>query len=261
MPIASINQINVYYEVAGSGEPLLFIHGLGSSTRDWAPQVEAFSDRFHCVTYDVRGHGRSDKPPGPYSVSHFAADAVGLLDHLELGEAHLIGVSMGGLIAFQMAVDSPARVKSMVIINSGPEISMRTFKEKRLMWQRLFLFRLLGMERIGQTLGGRLFPGQDQAEMRAQFVTRWAENDKRAYLEATRACAGWSVMEHITSIETPTMVIASDQDYTPVAAKESYVRQMPNAKLVVIDEARHAVSFAQPEKVNPVIAAFLEKGS
>lgn len=259
MPVTQINDIKVYYEVSGHGEPLLFIHGLGSSGRDWAPQVEAFQDRFMCITYDVRGHGRSDKPPGPYSVSQFAVDATGLLHHLGLSSAHLVGLSLGGMIAFQMAVDAPHYVKSMVIINSGPAVPMRTLKEKAVVWQRLVLFRFLSMERIGLTIGGRLFPDPDQAEMRDYFIARWAENDKTAYMNATRALAGWSVADRLSAITAPTLVIASDQDYTPVEAKAAYVAQMPNAELVVVEDARHAVNFAQPHKVNPLIAAFLDK--
>jgi pimeloyl-ACP methyl ester carboxylesterase len=163
------------------------------------------------------------------------------------------------MIAFQMAVNFPERVNSMVIINSGPAVVPVTFKEKMAVWQRQYMFRLLSMKRIGVTIGGRLFPDEDQSEIRAQFVARWSENDKRAYLAATQAIIGWSVLEHITTLTMPTLVIAADQDYTPVAAKEAYVRQMPNAELVVVPDARHAVNFAQPKKVNPLIAAFLEK--
>jgi len=259
MPKTIIQDLEVNYDVAGDGPALLFLHGLGSSGQDWAPQVETFRDRYKCITYDVRGHGRSGKPPGPYSMAQFAADAAGLLDHLDRPSANLVGLSLGGMIAFQMAVNFPERVNSMVIINSGPAVVPVTFKEKMAVWQRQYMFRLLSMKRIGVTIGGRLFPDEDQSEIRAQFVARWSENDKRAYLAATQAIIGWSVLEHITTLTMPTLVIAANQDYTPVAAKEAYVRQMPNAELVVVPDARHAVNFAQPEKVNPLIAAFLEK--
>lgn len=75
MPILRCRDINVYYEIAGAGDPLLFIHGLGASHRDWEPQVAFFSRHYQVITYDVRGHGKSDKPKGPYRVSQFAADA------------------------------------------------------------------------------------------------------------------------------------------------------------------------------------------
>jgi pimeloyl-ACP methyl ester carboxylesterase len=116
------------------------------------------------------------------------------------------------------------------------------------------------MRKIGEVIGGRLFPLEEQGELRQGFVDRWAENHKPSYMAATRALAGWSVMEHVRAIQTPTLVLAADQDYTPVEMKEAYVRQMQDARLEVIRDARHAVNFAQPEKVNPLIEAFLKEG-
>lgn len=119
-----LRHIALYYETHGDGAPLLLIHGLGSSTLDWAPQVAHFSERFRVITLDVRGHGRSDKPPGPYSVPIFAGDLVELLDALHIESAHLAGISMGGMIAFQLAVDAPQRVRSLTIVNSGHELKV-----------------------------------------------------------------------------------------------------------------------------------------
>jgi 3-oxoadipate enol-lactonase len=168
---------------------------------------------------------------------------------------------MGGMIAFQMAIDSPQSVKSMVLINSGPEVPTRTLKEKLAVWQRLLLVRLFSMRKIGETIGLRLFPREDQTDIRQAFIQRWAENDKRAYLDATRALVGWSVRDRIASIDIRTLVIAADQDYTPVEAKERYVRRMKNARLAVVNDAGHAVAYVQPEKVNPIIAKFLDEGA
>ena len=100
MPLKPVNNINMYYEVLGHGEPLLFIHGLGSSTRDWENQIDFFSKNYQVILVDVRGHGQTDKPPGSYSISMFANDIAGLLDQLELPSVHVVGISMGGMIAF-----------------------------------------------------------------------------------------------------------------------------------------------------------------
>ncbi len=84
MPTIHINAIDTYYEVTGEGEPLLLIHGLGSSLRNWELQVDYFAEKYRVITYDLRGHGRSSKPPGPYSMRGFAEDAAALLSALEL---------------------------------------------------------------------------------------------------------------------------------------------------------------------------------
>jgi len=257
MPTLQLHDIRLYYEVAGQGDPVVFIHGLGSSARDWEYQVPFFAPRYRVVVFDVRGHGRSDKPTGPYSVPLFAQDAAALIRALEAAPAHVVGISMGGMIALQLAVDEPALVRSLVVVNSGPELVVRTFRERLMILQRFLIVRLLGMRKMGEVLSQRLFPRPDQAPLRQMFVERWAENDPRAYREAMRALVGWSVADRLGDIRCPTLVIASDQDYTPVSAKEAYVARMPNARLVVIPDAHHAVTVERPEEFNQVLLDFL----
>ena len=152
------NGIDIHYETAGQGEPLLLLHGLGSRSEDWQLQVPAFAGCYRVITADMRGHGRTAKPPGPYSVPMMAADVLGLLDALGIDAAHLVGLSMGGMIAFQMAVDGPERVRSLVIVNSAPELVAHTFGERLRIWQRLALARLFKPARTAHFLGPRLFP-------------------------------------------------------------------------------------------------------
>jgi len=142
MPKIQSNGINLYYEVNGKGQPLLFIHGLGSSARDWELQVKEFSKTYQVITFDLRGHGQSDKPAGPYSLPMFAADTAGLLKSFAVESAHVVGLSLGGGVAFQLAIDFQALVKTMVIVNSAPELVIRTFKDRIGVWQRFAIVRL-----------------------------------------------------------------------------------------------------------------------
>jgi 3-oxoadipate enol-lactonase len=254
-----VNNINLYYEVNGTGQPLLFIHGLGSSTRDWELQVQEFSRSYQVITFDLRGHGQSDKPAGPYSMSMFASDTAGLLKTLGIESANVVGLSLGGGIAFQLTADSPALLKTMVIVNSAPEMVVRTFKDKLGVWQRFAIVRLLGMRRMGEVLSKRLFPKAEHASLQATFVERWAENDSRAYQNAMRAMIGWSVTNRLGLITCPTLVISADQDYTPVALKEKYTKLIPDAQLVVISDSHHATPVEQPEKFNAALMDFLVK--
>ena len=257
MPTLQLNDIDLMVEVLGEGEPLLFIHGLGSSHRDWEAQVEYFSDRYQVIVFDVRGHGQSSKPAGPYSVPLLAADTVSMLNALGIGPVHAVGISMGGMIALQLALDHPQAVRSLVIVNSGAEFVVRNLKERMQVWQRFLIVRLLGMRKMGEVLGGRLFPKPEQEGLREVFVERWAKNDPRAYQEAMRAIVGWSVVDRLGDIGCPTLVIASDNDYTPVAEKEAIVDQIAGAELVVMEDARHAVTAEQPEQFNAVLEGFL----
>ena len=259
MPRLRIGDIALYYDITGKGQSILLIHGLGSGARDWEMQVPFLSQSFQVVTVDVRGHGQSDKPPGPYSIPLFAADTIELIRSLDIAPVHVIGISMGGMIAFQVAVDAPEMVKSLVIVNSGPEFVLRSPRDIIRGLQRLLIVRLFGMRKMGEALSKRLFPKEEHRELRRLFVERWAENDRQAYINSMRAIVGWSVADRLGEIDCPTLVIAADQDYTPVSLKEAYVAKMPQAELVVIADSRHATPVEHPEKFNEVLMEFLSK--
>jgi 3-oxoadipate enol-lactonase len=259
MPIASVGGIDLHYEIAGQGEPLLFIHGLGSCSQDWQLQRAHFSQYYRVITFDLRSHGLSTKPPGPYSIALFASDTAGLLETLEITTTHMVGISLGGMIAFQLAVAEPKRVKSLVIVNSGPAVPADTFKQRLPLYQRLLIISLLGLRRMGKILAKRLFPKPEQEALRRTFVERLAANDKAAYLASLKAIFGWSVTEHLGGIHCPALVISADEDYTPVALKEAYVAAMPNARLTVIPDSRHALPLEKPREFNEALEHFLRQ--
>ena len=257
MSMITLGDLSTYYERHGEGEPVLLIHGLGSSTEDWEPQVHALERWFTVVAYDVRGHGKTAKPDGAYSVRQFAADARLLVQQLGLGTVHVIGLSMGGMIAFQFAADYPELVRSVVIVNSGPEMVIRSLKERAAILQRRLIVRLMGMRRMGEVLAMRLLPAPEYAARRQTFAERWARNDKRAYLRALSAIVGWSVTDRLPSIRCPVLVVAADMDYTPVAWKQWYTALMPNAKLVVIPASRHMMPVERPDEFHAALIPFL----
>ena len=249
--------IDLYYEIIGQGDPIVFIHGLGSSTRDWEEQIEYFSKRYQVVVFDVRGHGKSDKPVGPYSIPLFAGDTAELIKALDMAPVHVVGISLGGMIGLQLATNEPELVRRLVVVNSGSEMIVRTLKERLAVLQRFLIVRLLGMRKMGEILSSRLFPEPDQHELRRTFVDRWAENNPRAYREAMKAIIGWSVTEQLYRIECPTLVIAAEYDYTPMEDKSSLVSKINRAELVVIKNSRHGTPVDKPEEFNKVLSSFL----
>src|SRR5689334_13010905 len=176
MPSLSSNHIHLYYESTGDGPPLLFIHGLGSSTRDWEPQVADFSKSYRVITVDLRGHGQSEKPAGPYTIPEFAADVAGLLESLHASPAHIVGLSLGGAVAFQLAVDYPALLKSLTIDNSGPSMGGTPEQAQAEITRRVGIVQQMGMRAMGQALAPNLFPAAEHAALRETFIERWAEN-------------------------------------------------------------------------------------
>ncbi|MDP6456465.1 MAG: alpha/beta hydrolase [Candidatus Marinimicrobia bacterium] len=259
MAKVEVGGINLYYDIHGTGEPLLFIHGLGSSTRDWEAQTKFFSADYRVILIDLRGHGQSDKPKEQYSILQFSADIEALLNGLEIESLHVVGLSLGGVIALQFALDHPHRVRSLVLVNSFVELLFRTFSEKMEMWKRNTVVRLLGMRKMGKVLAGRLFPKDSQEELRNVFIERWAENNKQSYLSAFKSMAGWSVRDRLGELHVPTLVLSAEHDYTPLNVKEAYVSQMLGAELVVIEDSYHGLPAEKPEEFNHAVAGFLNR--
>ena len=256
MPKVAVNNIEMYYEISGQGEPLLLIHGLGSSTRDWEDMIPFLPD-FKIITLDLRGHGQTTKPKGPYSIKMFANDIVTLLKTLDISSAHVLGISLGGGIALQIAVDYPEFVKSMIVINSTAEIRVDLFKMKMEAFKRKLIVKLVGMKKMGEVLAPRLFIKPEQEEQRKKLIKRWAENDKKAYLSAMGAIMGWSVMKQLPDIKCPSLIIGSDEDYSPSSVKREFTAKIPNAKFVEIEDARHAVTAEKPEELSKTVKDFL----
>jgi 3-oxoadipate enol-lactonase len=257
MPIIRTKEVQLYYEEMGQGEPLLLLHGLGSSTEDWPMQMEVFSQQYRVIAVDMRGHGRSAKPPGPYSIPMFAADTAAFLQALQIPSAHVLGISLGGMIAFQLVASYPQMVKSLIIVNSVPSMVVRNFADRWQLWQRLAIVELMGMRRMGEYLAPRLFPKPEQEELRQEIIQRWTQNDKQAYLAAMRSFVGWDVTGQLATINCPTLVISAEEDYWPIEDKEAYTAQIPNARLLVIADSRHATPIDQPEVFNTAVLDFL----
>ena len=248
---------SLHYEEYGQGPPLLLLHGLGSSCRDWEYQIPVLAEQYRVIAMDMRGHGRSDKPRERYSIRGFTGDVEALIEHLNLGPVHVVGLSMGGMIGFQLAVDQPHLLKSLCIVNSAPQVKVQNAND---VWQyakRWALARLVSMQTLGKALGQNLFPKPEQTDLRHKIAARWAENDKRAYLASFDAIVGWGVQHKLARITCPTLIISADRDYTPVALKEAYVKLIPNAKLVVIKDSRHATPLDQPQEFNRVVQEFI----
>ncbi|MGH8355585.1 MAG: alpha/beta fold hydrolase [Pseudomonas sp.] len=249
----------LHFEEYGQGAPLVLVHGLGSSTRDWEYQIPVLAAHYRVIALDVRGHGRSGKPRERYSIRGFAEDVAALIEHLRLGPVHLVGISMGGMIGFQLGVDHPALLKSLCIVNSGPEVKAKSPRDYLEIAKRWSLSRLLSLESIAKALGWLLFPKPEQAELRRKIEQRWPQNDKRAYLASLDAIIGWGVRERLARILCPTLVVTADRDYTPVAIKEAYVKELPNARLVVVADSRHATPLDQPERFNSILLNFVDE--
>src|SRR6185295_16885622 len=255
----SVDGVSLRVESRGEGSPVVLLHGLGSSGMDYEHVAPGLARKRRVIVPDVRGHGRSDKPPGPYSVSMFAADLEAALDHMGVKAAHVAGLSMGGMIAFQMAVDRPDLVRSLTIINSGPALVPRGFQQRYALWLRLFILRWMGPKAWAKVLASRLFPKPEQETQRRQVIERFGSNPKGPYLAATKALIGWSVLDRVKEIACPVLVLGSDRDYSPTEVKRAYVALLRDARLVEIRDSGHAAPSDQPGQVLAAMESFLDE--
>ena len=263
MPSFEVNQAVLYYESIGEGEPLLFIHGLGSSISDWENQIPYFGAHYRVVALDLRGHGNSDKPPGPYSSRLFADDIAALIASLDIGPVNVVGLSLGGFIACQLAVDHSDLVRTLIVVNSVPGLPRDTVRDRyrirSTLLVRQLIAHLFGMRALGRFLGKKLFPRPDQEELRQTFIDRWAENDKHAYLSSLATVPTWNLEHRLSSISCPTCLISGEHDFFPLALKEEYAEKMPDARLVVIPNSGHFTPLDEPERFNEALMEFLSQ--
>lgn len=257
MPQAEINGIQMFWLDEGAGEPLVLLHGLGSSSLDWEYQLPMLSQHYRVIAPCLRGFGRSEKPYGAHSVKTWSEDVVALLNYLGLGAVHLFGFSMGGAISFQTATDHPHLLRSLTILNSQPSFELDHWSKHMMVLTRIGMARTLGMPRLARFVARRMFPHPDQREQQATMIERHSRNDRASYVAAVNALAGWTVADRIDGIYHPTLVLAADRDFTPLHEKQAFVARMPNATLVEISNSRHVSHVDQAELVNARLLEFL----
>lgn len=258
MPILQVNNIELDYEDYGEGEVLLLLHGLGSTKKDWDAQVPFFSKTYRVITLDLRGHGNSTKPKNDYGVALMTEDVKRFLDQLHIKKATIVGFSMGGAVAFQMATSYPDYLDNLVIVNSGPDFNAMGKIGEELLKNRTHFLETKGLEPLAKEIAFNMFPEDHQIDLRNEFETRCKNNEYNAYYKSFVTLMDWGLGDAIKNIKTRTLVVASDMDYTPVSFKEDYVKKLPNATLVVIENSRHGVVIDQPEAFNLELKKFLE---
>ncbi|MFN3659456.1 MAG: alpha/beta fold hydrolase [Pseudolabrys sp.] len=262
------DNVRLYYEETGSGTPILFIHEFASDHRGWEPQMRAFGQRHRCITYSARGYAPSDVPKdaGAYSYLHVMRDAVAVLDHLKIDKAHLIGLSMGGYTALQVALNHPARVRSLVLAGTGSgferDYVAEFHKHSKAVGDQ---FEREGAGAVARTYG--MGPGRVPFLLKdprgfAEFSARLAEHDAAGSAHMSRGFQGArpSLLDfeaEIRKLATPALVVVGDEDDRCIAASLFLKRTIPASGLVVMPKTGHVVNLEEPDLFNTVVADFL----
>ena len=273
MATTKIRDIQMYYEVHGpscrpaeEANPLLLIMGLGANATSWELQVPDLSRDHRVVAFDNRGAGRTDKPLGQYTMAQMADDAAALLDHLEISSAHVFGMSMGGMIAQELALRHPERVDSLVLggtMAGGPNAIMA------------------GPELIQQWISTSLLPLEQAIENGLRFLYTdefIAANKERLVKRAMNmahlqpppyalhrqvmAVIGFNTFERLASIEKPTLVISGTGDkVVPPENSRILAECIPGAELFELEGAGHGFLAERAAETNAAVLGFLARSS
>lgn len=262
MGYVQANGIRLYYEQHGEGEDLVLIYGLGGHSGGWRLQVPAFSKHFKVTVFDNRGAGRSDAPDEPYTVQQMAADTVSLLDALEIDRAHIMGMSMGGLIAQEMAINYPDRVNHLVLACTRARAS-----EVRQFGGEAFADCIRrGMDRSAVTLLRMpwvMTPAFMADERKVlnylEFVQREPYPMKpHAYLRQSAAAVEANTIDRLNMIKSPTLVLVGAEDIlTPVHESEIVANGIPASILKVLTRGGHGFLAEYYQEFNEAVLEFL----
>ncbi|MBI3763212.1 MAG: alpha/beta fold hydrolase [Chloroflexi bacterium] len=263
MPYASVNSVRIFYNIYGGdrdsrNSAIVLLHGLGSSGDDWPLQLMAFAPQHRVIAVDARGHGRSDKPRGGYSVAQMADDLAELLAQLGEPPAHLVGLSLGGCAALQMAISQPARVRSLVLVNTFARLRPAGWRGALRFARRLWLLAFAPMRVTAEFIARGLFPKPEQHLFYKACVARLAANPKRSYFNAIRALVTFDAASRLREIACPTLVVAGERDATiPLSVKERLARGIPGAQLIIIPDSGHATPYDQAARFNRIVLEFV----
>lgn len=260
MRFAIVNGLTFHYSIEGTigGIPLVFINSLGTDFRIWKAMVPAFSEGCQILRYDKRGHGLSDCPTGPYTIRDHARDLIGLLDVLQFNRVNLVGISVGGMIALDIAATLPDRVNSLVLCDTGAIIGTPRYWD-----ERIHSLKTQGLDLMAETIVSRWFvpdyPEQHPANYRG-YVNMLKRTPLVGYIATCEAIRDADLRVAARSIETHTLVLSGSEDAaTPPDVCQSLASLLKNARYDQLMGAAHLPCIEQPEAMSAKINKFYKE--
>jgi pimeloyl-ACP methyl ester carboxylesterase len=252
MPYLNRDGVNIYYEERGRGPAVLLSHGYSASARMWKGQMEALSDRYHLIAWDMRGHDRSDSPDDPALYSHEATvtDMAAILEACGAQRAVIGGLSLGGFMSLAFNRVHPERVAALMLFDTGPGYKKDGPRQE---WNKMAGSLASALERKGLAAMGAGAEVVISHHRSAQGLAHAA----RGML----AQSDGSVIESMPSIKAPTLVLAGAKDVQFLAATDYMAAKIPGAEKVIIEGAGHAANIDQPESFNKAVRTFLDRAT
>jgi len=252
-----IDGVRLHYAQEGQGTDLILVHGLGGSLHDWDAYTPELAKHHRILRWDVRGFGESDKPSGPYSPQLFACDLAGLARACGVGRAHVVGISMGGVIAQRFALDYSDFVTSLTLISTSSEVGAQA----RAAWEKMAaVIEQRGFSATGDFAQRIYAPSFVKAHPEAvqAMAARTAMNDPRAYAAAARAIGVYNWTAELNRIQVPTLILQGLEDtLTPPGGSVRMRRILPRSRLLLIPDCGHVVPEEKSELFTHAVLAFL----
>ncbi|MCK4481339.1 MAG: alpha/beta hydrolase [Candidatus Lokiarchaeota archaeon] len=272
--IAEANGIKISYDLKGKGFPLILIHGFGSKKEIWKPQIIDFSKKYKTITFDLRGTGKTDRPNYPYTMEMFADDIKGLMDYLKIESVHLIGRSLGGMIAQNFVLKYPQNVKKLVLIatnaifdnesvvdliinNRIKDIELLKKDPVKAFWNKsLFVYHQKFRRELKQNPKKKFFNVFSLEDL----IEESTINPSRAQdiINQGNAMKGHNTLNRLSEIKNETLLLAASHDrLIPKSLMVEINKRIPNSILKIIDKAGHFMTVSRATEVNNIILDFL----
>jgi pimeloyl-ACP methyl ester carboxylesterase len=259
--------VRLYVEEAGEGFPVLFVHEFAGDHRSWEPQLRALSRRYRCIAYNARGYPPSDVPDdqSAYSQARAVADAVAVLDALEVERAHVVGLSMGGFATLHLGLRHPERARSLVVAACGygaPPEKREAFRAESAVIADAFARE--GAAEVAKRYA--VGPARVQFENKdprgwAEFAAQLAQHDPRGAALTMRGVQRerpslYDLTAELRALDVPTLVIAGDEDEGCLEPSLMLKRTIPTAGLALLPKTGHTCNLEEPEAFNGLLERF-----
>jgi proline-specific peptidase len=277
---AVINGIKICYDIHGEGKPVILIHGFSDRKEHWRAQLEALAKHFKVIRMDNRGAGKSERPDGEYTMEIYAADVAGLMDYLAIECSHIIGHSLGGMIAQNFAILYPERVDKLVLINTIPGLkppgesideAIKMYRENAINGQKAIINDPLNEFIKGAKASySRNFWKMMRADPKKKFHEIWSVEDlvkeKTEYgpeikdlINQSHALSTHNTYKRLHEIKSEVLVLSAEKDKScPKSMGEKMHELIPNSKFIVIEGAAHQSILERAPEVNQYIIDFLK---
>lgn len=256
------DSIRLHYQVTGHGAPLVLIGGLGMPLQGWAMQAKGLAQSLELIRLDNRGCGDSTIPDQPFTIEDMAKDILALLDHLDMDSAHVLGLSMGGFIALEMAALAPQRVKSLVLAHTTAKIPPLTRRRVRLwaeMRQDGVSSAILAMEQLLWIFPEEILQNDHTVAILCQNLIQAIETQSwEGFSAQVEACETFDILDRLAEITAPTMIIAAEDDLSaPLSHTRKLERLARVLKKTIFPSGGHASHLIRAEEFNREVLAFI----